>query len=173
MAGTMNPWSPALDLASITGPLSKEIEAFCGSGVSVVLGGRGANGRAVVGRGFGARVDGDKVRVTLERRANTLLLAALAAGSAIAVTLTLPSTHRSIQLKGAAARVDRATPEDLAATAANRAGFRAELAGFGYDQAFASTYTTYEAGDLVVAIFAPISVFTQTPGPDAGAEIKP
>jgi len=174
MAVLTTPASPALDLACFSGGLvSREIEAFCGSGVSVVLGACSPNGRAVAGRGFGARVGADEVRVTLERRANAPLLAALAAGSAIAVTFTLPSTHRSIQLKGGAVRIERATPEDLAATALNRAGFRAELVRFGYDEAFASAYTAYEPDELVAAVFAPVAAFTQTPGPGAGAELRP
>jgi hypothetical protein len=174
MAGTTIPASPALDLACFAdGPLPHELEAFCGSGVSVVVGVCAADGRAVAGRGFGARVHADEVRVTLERPANAPLLAALAAGSGIAVTFTLPSTHRSIQLKGGAARIEGVLPQDLAATAANCARFRAELVRFGNDDAFASTYTAYEPSELVAAVFAPVGAFTQTPGPGAGSELKP
>lgn len=174
MAGRTTPASPALDLACFSGgPISREIEAFCGSGVSVVLGASAPDGRAVASRGAGARVDAEEVRVTLERRANAPLLAALAAGSAIAVTFTLPSTHRSIQLKGWGVRIERATSEDLEATAVNSAGFRSELVRSGYDEAFASAYTTYEPDELVAAVFVPVAAFTQTSGPGAGAELRP
>lgn len=162
--------------------LTADLAAFCESGVSVNVASAQAVAaapgetpfRPVIAPGLGCRVSPEgRVRVLVWSRVTEPVLAALAAGAQVAVTLSRPYTHRSIQLKAAAATLSAATAEDEAEARRQAQGFADELVSVGYRSDFAATYVTFLPGELVAIDLVPDRVFVQTPGPRAGAALVP
>lgn len=154
-------------------PLPLHLVAFLQGGVNATLGARTANGRPVIGIGVAARVrDMEEVRVLVPEGANRSLLEAVAHGSALAATFSRARDHRSIQLKAHAAAIGRLEPGDLGEAARQSAILADDLMELGYTRAQAEAYAFCGATDLVAIAFRPERVFTQTPGPGAGAELQ-
>jgi hypothetical protein len=112
------------------------------------------------------------VRVFVPLSPNMNLLEALRQGSAVAATFSRARDPRSIQLKAMTAGVDEPLPDDLCEIARQCAIATDELVKLGYTRIQAASHHAYEPGDLKVVSFRPERVFTQTPGPGAGAELK-
>lgn len=91
---------------------------------------------------------------------------------AIAATFSRARDHRSIQLKAASAVQREAESADLPEIARQSTILRDELVALGYTRAQAIAYTAFDPSDLAVVEFTPERVFTQTPGPGAGAELR-
>ncbi|MEE4237801.1 MAG: hypothetical protein V2I51_13870 [Anderseniella sp.] len=161
------------DASSEPGALPSHLVAFLQCGVDPILGARHADGRPLVGAGVGCRVsDKNIVRVFVPFSRNTELLEALRSGSAVAATFSRARDHRSIQLKALSADVDDPQSDDLCEIARQCAIATDELVKLGYTRIQAASHHAYEPGDLKVVSFRPERVFTQTPGPGAGAELK-
>ncbi|TFL16840.1 hypothetical protein [Jannaschia formosa] len=159
--------------APAPGTLPPHLRAFLQSGAHPILGTRGADGRPLVGSGTAARVEADgTVRVLAQRLGNGPLLEALAAGAAIAATFSHPRDHRSIQLKARAVTVTPARPDDATEAARQVAVLTDYLLRLGYEPAQARGISAFDADDLVSVEFLPEQVFTQTPGPGAGTELR-
>jgi len=153
-------------------PLTAELADFLQSGVSIILGAVGSDGRPVAAVGLACRVDREGVvRVVVRQPATAPVLAAVTAGSAIAATFSRPATHRSIQLKAAEARIVAMVKDDNASAAAQSSTFRQELIGVDHDEVFASLFVAHDPAELLVLTFRPERAFVQTPGPGAGAEL--
>lgn len=156
------------------GLLPAHLVAFVQCGVDTILGARREDGRPIVGAGVGCRVlDAGVVRVFVPSSHNADLLAAFRSGSAVAATFSRARDHRSIQLKAAGAQVQDAQPDDYCEIARQCALATDDLVELGYTRAQAGAYYAYAPSDLAVVAFRPDRVFTQTPGPGAGAELKP
>lgn len=154
------------------GVLTPELAEFCQSGLSVILGSRGIDGRPICGLALACIVEeSGKVRILLRESANTELLRALDDGAYIAATFSEPRTHRSVQLKAGSARRSAATAEDLAATARQCAIFMSELESAGYTSEFVSLYCAYSTDEIGAVEFSPQEAFVQTPGPGAGSAL--
>jgi hypothetical protein len=154
------------------GVLTDELVAFCQSGLSVVLAGRDESGRPVVGRALSCRIDGvGKVRLVVRRDSNEDVLRAIAGGGGLAATFTKPSTHRSIQLKGASAWIREADASDQRLAADQTRALQAELVDDGFETGLAAQYCAFEADALVAVEFVPLQAFVQTPGPGAGTAL--
>lgn len=155
--------------------MGEGLAAFLGVGTSVSVASTAAGGRPVVGRALAWRLeaDGRTVTVILDDAANEGLVDALAASARVAVVLTQPTTHRSIQFKGRNARVAAAPPDAVALAEHHIAGFARELAAIGYGDAFTRALCAFQAADLVAVSFSPDAGFDQTPGPNAGEPLPP
>ncbi len=152
--------------------LPAHIVAFLQGGVAATLGARKIDGRPVVGNGVACRIDGmAEVRILLSRSANATFLQAVADGSAVAATFSRARDHRSIQLKATGARVCEAAPDDTIEAERQCALLADELVELGYTRVQANAYALCGTTDLVSLEFRPERVFTQTPGPGAGAEL--
>lgn len=183
MPRALHPATPADDLearrnwrgATAAGEvLTAELAAFCQSGVSIALASVSPQRRPVAAQGLGCRITADgTVRLTLWQPVAAPLIEAVAAGGAIAATLTKPYSHRSIQLKAPAARLDRPLDRDAEAAASQSRIFADELIEVGYPPGYAATYIAFEPDELVVLEFVPTAAFVQTPGPGAGAALTP
>jgi hypothetical protein len=176
MSRASTPASPADDLhrPRPTGApvVPDDLAAFLSGGYSVAVAARGLDGRPLAGVALACVPAGPgRLRVVMRAKANAALLTAVEAGSALAVTVSRPLDHRSIQVKAAAARRVATTPGDLAATAAQAEGFRCELVLIGYPPAFAAAYVAHEPADLAAVEMEPDAVFVQTPGPGAGSAL--
>jgi hypothetical protein len=154
--------------------LTSELAAFCQRGVGIALASCESDGHPIAGRASGCVIDltAQTVRLSLERVPNAALLQAVALGKGIAATFTQPSTHKSIQLKGASASLGTADADDARRAADQSAGFCNELVTLGYSESFSKTYCAFKADDLVTLIFVPTDGFTQTPGAQAGNALQ-
>lgn len=160
------------DAAPGPGTLPPHLVAFLQCGLEPVLGSCRADGRPLVGTGVGCRVDpGGLVRVFAPAARNRELMDAFRAGAAVAATFSRASDHRSIQLKARQAEVSMPVPDDLCEIARQCAIACDGLVELGYTRPQAEAYNAYDAADLAVVAFRPERVFTQTPGPGAGAEL--
>jgi hypothetical protein len=180
MATTSGPASPAEELASwrlqhAGAPgalLTPDLIAFVQSGVSVALAARAKNGFPAVGLGIGCRFRPDgTLRVLLSKAANAALLQAISEHSAIAVTFSAARDHRAIQVKAARANIEAACSDDMPEMDRQCAVFQDDLVVLGFPPDLARGYTAYDPDQLVAIVFAPDRIFTQTPGPGAGAEL--
>ena len=166
----LNAWRSA---ARVPETLPPHLLAHLQGGVFPTIGVRGCDGRALVGSGIGARVDaGQVVRVFLLRQQNPGLVEAIAAGSAVAVTFSRARDHRSIQLKAVAAKTVPVLPDDICEMARQTAILADELTEIGYTRAQANALVAHDPTDLISIAFRPDRIFTQTPGPGAGAELE-
>ncbi|GAB4363189.1 MAG: hypothetical protein Kow0026_27550 [Oricola sp.] len=173
------PHTPDIDLAArravaAEGVLTPELEAFCQGGVSVVLAASLRGEPPVAGIGYGCRVlPGGRMRILLQRAANAPLLDLARRGAGLAATFSQPFTHRSIQVKGSGAVVAEPGRDDLSRAVRQADGLRRELVEVQYAPDFAAAYCTVDEADLAAIDITLDSAFVQTPGPGAGAELKP
>jgi len=183
MSDTAVPASPADDLSAYQGghdriasgsPISAELAAFMQSGISVILASVTADLQPIAGFALACRIDDTgTVRVLLRKPANLALMDVVAQGRPVAVTVSRPHDHRSIQIKGPAAHISVVHPDDLPEIARQTAGMRDELIGCAFDPVLSSAYVAYEPGEVVALELKPDRIFVQTPGPDAGSELVP
>src|SRR5690606_25889955 len=122
------------DRVAAGSPISMELAAFMQSGISVTLAVVTADLEPVAGIALACRIDeAGTVRVWLRKPANVRLLDVVAEGSPIAVTVSRPRDHRSIQIKAPMARVAVGGRDDLPEIARQTAGMRDELIGCSFD----------------------------------------
>jgi hypothetical protein len=152
--------------------LSDEIVSFIESGVSIIVGVVGAEGRAQTGRALAARVvAGVMIRLVYAVEGNSAVTAAAQVGGAIAVTFSAPLSHRTIQVKGSSCAAVALDPEDQASTEQQTAAFSAILSAIGYPPYFVSAFSDYRSSELRALCFCAEAAFEQTPGPGAGRAI--
>lgn len=180
MSSSFVPSSPLSDLAAWTaqksapgaGVLTPDLVALAQSGVSVTLASRDADGHPIVGMGVGCRVRPDgTLRILLGRAPNAGLLASLAAGGPIAATFTGAPDHRAFQVKARAAAIVAALSDDRPEIDRQCAVLADGLVEIGFSRELANGYVAHDPDDIVAIEFQPERVFTQTPGPGAGAEL--
>ena len=135
-----------------TGPLSADLVAFVQSGITVLIGAGDPRGEPVAGFGFSCVVDetAGELRVLVDPRGSAPLLAALRAGGSVAASFT-DLEHRSIQAKGARARIETPTERDLEALVRQSRGHRdwLALAGFALVDVRAVDAVVHLAGEPV------------------------
>ena len=151
-------------------PLDAGNAAFIRSGVMVSLASRDARHVPSVARALGCRIAPDRRSVTafLDASQCAALLRDVCDTRAIAAVFSQPSTHRTIQLKGADAASGPIEPGDIALIDGNCAALVKDMGPAGYDEAFVRTLLAYAPADLVAVTFTPTAAFAQTPGPQAG-----
>jgi hypothetical protein len=155
--------------------LSPDNLAFIQKGVSINVASRDVRRVPSLTRALSCRVDADgqRLRIALSRSQSSDLLRDIEKSGAIAVVFTEPSTHRTLQIKGADAGEVTADTADRACLEHTRAAFGAEIGKLGFDAAFNTRLFQLAPDDLVVLAFTPQTVFQQTPGPNAGALLEP
>jgi hypothetical protein len=152
--------------------LSEEIADFIQSGVSIVVGVVGPDGRALGGRALAARVEQDaRIRVIYPQEGNAALTAAAASGGPVAVTFSAPLSHRTVQIKGFSSLHEVLEPEDEASVQRQGAAFAAILVAVGHPPVFVNAFSSYLAATMLVFSFPAEEAFEQTPGPGAGRSL--
>lgn len=151
-----------------------EHSGFLRPGVSVIAASRNARLVPSVTRGVAVRVSKDLRSLIVLLRATQAgaVLADVAASGLISTCHSLPTTHRTLQFKGADARIESAEAGDVALAAAFANGFCQQLVPMGYAEAQVRAMLHCEAGDLVAVRFTPAQIFGQTPGPNAGQRLS-
>lgn len=149
--------------------------AFLGGPVAVGMASHDAEGVPSLARAFGCRVSPDRreVVVFLSKIRSASLLRDLAGGAAVAAVFSRPLTHETLQLKGERARLGDLEPGDREIMLAAGDAFSAELMALGYPEQFCRRLMEPSADEAVAAIFTPVALFEQTPGPKAGARLEP
>lgn len=155
--------------------LPPDQQAFLRGGLSIYVAGCHADGRPISARAVGVRLDPDGRRLNLMVRPShgCELLDAVRANGRIAAVFCLPSTHKTLQYKGRDAVITLPLPADDALIEGHTRAFLSEVEIFDEPDAVVRAFHDGAPGDLVVVSFTPERVFSQTPGPQAGAELKP
>lgn len=127
-----------------------------------------------VARAFGCRVAPDRRSITvfLSVAQSAALLSGVRCGAAVAVVFSRPTTHQTLQLKGAEARIVSLEPGDRALMRDYGQSFRDEISALGFDDAFTSAILAAVEEEAVGLVFEPIAAFEQTPGPLAGQPLR-
>jgi hypothetical protein len=144
-----------------------DIAALARLGVAVIVGTRDAELRPAVARAWGPvlSAEGTRLALCVEAPEASPTQANLLAGSPVAVTLSLPTTYSTVQLKGPVASVAPPDEEDLALVRAHREAFTAEVGALGVPAPVISR--TFGDELLLVAVDV-AERYDGTPGPGAG-----
>lgn len=155
--------------------LSDEQIQFIEGGVSISLASRDVRRVPSVSKGVGCRVASDRarVRVLVDAAQAGQLLADVAACGALAAVFCLPSSHRTLQLKGRDAREVPLEAGDAELAARHREAFAADLLPLGYALPFARATHDFQGERLRALSFTLSDLFEQTPGANAGVRLEP
>ncbi|MBP2296423.1 hypothetical protein [Azospirillum rugosum] len=155
--------------------LGEALGAFLMEGVSVLVSSSDAGNRPALGRALGCRLSADRRMVTVYVAAVPCadLLAAIGQTGRIAVAVSKPSTHRSVQIKGQDARLVPCEADTADVIARKIDAFTEDVVGIGFTEALVRTLMDHDPADVVAVAFTPSGVFDQTPGPNAGNAIAP
>ncbi|MFO1202543.1 MAG: hypothetical protein U1E58_07875 [Tabrizicola sp.] len=152
--------------------LSRDVIDFLESGLSVILGVVGPDGRARAGRALAVRVLADgRLRLIYPEEGNAAIIAAAAAAGPLAVTFSAPVSHRTIQIKGSSCQPEEMDEQDRLATDRQASTFAATLEAIGYPPYFVNAFCRYSSAKLCVLSVLPQIAFEQTPGPGAGGSL--
>ena len=151
--------------------LTPDLVALAQNGATILLGAQ-LDGRPTVGFGVCCRALPDGyLRIILSRSANAGVLAAIAAGGRLAATFTGAPSHRAFQVKTSRCRVGAATQDDRPEIERQANLFYDGLSEIGFTRDLAAGWLALDMADLASVELLPERVFTQTPGPGAGAEL--
>ena len=149
--------------------LSEADAAFLPRRTSMSIAARDAYNRPVVARAFGCRVSRDRRLVTifLSTAHSPLALYCLRENGMIALAVTRPTTHETLQLKGRVVDIAPVTDADREEMTVYQDSVLAEIGSRGYTPEFVRAVFG-GTGECVAVSFEPASLFNQTPGPHAG-----
>jgi hypothetical protein len=152
--------------------LSEANAAFVQRFTSMNVAGRDAQNRPALARGLGIRVSPDRRTLTvfLSTTHSARVLQCLRENGAIAVAVTRPTTHETLQFKGRVREIVPLSVGDRAEIAAYRDSVIEELMRLGYRPEFVKTVLA-GSEDSVAVKFEPDEMFNQTPGPKAGEKL--
>jgi hypothetical protein len=153
--------------------LPSDLVAIMARGVSVIVASRDAALRPSLMRAVGSRVeaDGRDITVYLSRPQSRQLVQDLAATGHIAVVFSVPSTHRSVQLKASRVEMRNADADDAPVLARYLASMENEVQQVGFAPPLTRAMLAHRLDDVVAVRFTPEQAFDQTPGPRAGTAI--
>jgi hypothetical protein len=143
-------------------------------GISITAASRDDRNVPRIGRCLGCRITADRNQVTvlIASAQYRVFFQALAASRTIAVVYSLPSTHRTLQLKGVDGAAGPLAPGDAELAARHVESFVEELGALGYNRDMVRTAHWCDVGELQAVTFTPSAAFEQTPGPGAGAPLR-
>lgn len=154
--------------------LHEAIASFVQYRTSMNVAGRDAQNRPALARGLGIRVSPDPCMLTvfLSTTHSARLLQCLRENGAIAVAVTRPKTHETLQFKGRVLEIVSPSEDDRVQMAAYQDSFVDELSELGYPPEFTRQLLA-GSDNCVAVVFEPAEMFDQTPGPKAGAKLVP
>lgn len=121
--------------------------------------------------GMGIRVHADRRTVTVYvPSASTVTLANLADNGQVAATLTRPSDHKAVQLKGRCIQVRESTEAERGIQEVFRSALIAGLAVIGVPRALVRGLAWWPSHAIE---FELRDLYEQTPGPHAGERVSP
>lgn len=167
---------PAKMSESLPPPVLPAAEVpFMHSGLAMIVAARDAAMRPASGIALSCRVapDGRQVSVVVRSSQCETVLRNVRQNGMITFTCTQVGSNRTLQLKGHDARIGAVSGiEDMACIAAQSGAFVESVLRFDHlPEAVMRAYVHCEISDLAVISFTPDAVFSQTPGPNAGAPL--
>ena len=90
----------------------------------------------------------------------------------VAVVFSRPVDHRTLQIKATDARIVPLESGDVELATRYVDAFVAHLESLGYSATLIRAFLVCAPDDLVALRFTPSSVFSQTPGPEAGKALR-
>jgi hypothetical protein len=152
--------------------LPDEVLEFIQSGISIIAGVVGPDGRAQGGRVLAVRVDADGgIRLMYTIEGNAPITASAQEGGPIAATFSAPLSHRTIQLKAGSSRAELFDPDDRISVDRQMDAFAGILRAIGFPPPFVKAFCDNRSGQIGVVSFLPEVAYDQTPGPGAGREL--
>jgi hypothetical protein len=147
-----------------------EIAAFVHGGVAIVAATRDDDLRPEITRGWGPALspDGRELRICLSAAPGSRTIANLERNGAFAANFTLPTTYRSIQIKGDVRELGDPTDADLLRAGEHLAAFVGEAAQVGVPRAIGSRFAERPFIAVTVVIR---ELYDQTPGAGAGSAL--
>ncbi len=157
-------------------PIRAELKAFLESGVSVVVGTRDAGLVPEITRAWGLVVSKDRKSITLcvPLATSQKTFDNLTGNGQMTVCCSLPTSYKTVQLKGQCIQTADPNRVDLAAVARHRKafGYLNKRIGIPHQQSETFWRRELETSPILVKLrFVPEQIFDQTPGPDAGSPL--
>ncbi len=146
---------------------------FIQTGVSISLASCGPDHLPSMSRGLGCKlIEGvNQVAVFVRRSQSQALLDHIRHSGQVANVFSLPSSNRTLQLKGVDARIVPFAAEDIPVIEEHIAEFLLEVVPLGMSEAVVRAILAYQPDDLVSVVYSPCAAFWQTPGPKAGGPL--
>jgi hypothetical protein len=147
-----------------------DLAALLREGVAVVVATADGDLRPHIARGWGPQLapDGATLSLCVGAPPHSRTRANLDRGGVVAATFSLPSTYRTVQLKGPLLAAREPTPEQLARVEEHLARFIEQAAQVGLSPALAPRMRER----VLVAVEMAIGErYDQTPGPRAGSRL--
>ena len=153
--------------------LDSDNAAFIQTGVSISLASCGPDHLPSMSRGLGCKLldGGGQVCVFVRRSQSETLLDHISHSSRVANVFSLPSSNRTVQLKGDDARIVPFAIADLPIVDSHIADFILEVMPLGMPEAVVRAILAFRPDDLVSVVYAPCAAYSQTPGPKAGERL--
>ena len=153
--------------------LDSDNAAFIQTGVSISLASCGPDHLPSMSRGLGCKVldAGRQVAVFVRHSQSEALLDHISHSGRVASVFSLPSSNRTLQLKGIDARIVPFAPADLPIVDKHLADFILEVIPLGMAEAVVRAILASRPDDLASVVYTPCAVFSQTPGPKAGERL--
>lgn len=150
--------------------IDADLAQFMQRGISLNIGSSGPDLRPSVARALGCVVSDDRrsVRMLVSATQSASVIEHVRGTQRLAAVFSEPPTHRTYQLKGSDAQVQRATDADLAVVRRYRHAFVRELEQMGYPPKLIYGFLHCPDTDIVAIAFTPTAGFSQTPRPKAG-----
>jgi hypothetical protein len=147
-----------------------DVVELLSGGVATIVASRDEELRPEIARGWGIRISDDRSEATLciEAAEGSPMRANLERNGALAVTCSLPTSYRTIQLKGEASDVRAPTPEQLADVARHADAFAREAEQVGLPLGTAQRLVDPGLAAVTLSVR---ELYDQTPGPNAGAAL--
>ncbi len=139
-------------------------------GVAIVVATAGPDGRPTLTRAWGPSFDNGSstISIAVTAPAGSATLANLESNGAIAVTVSEPLTYRTVQVKGRVDHIEAPSEDDRARVHAHLDRFVADVAQLGITDGADGLFL----GDLVMVRFEIDELYDQTPGDDAGKQLR-
>jgi hypothetical protein len=156
--------------------IHRELKAFLESGVSALVGTRDADLVPEITRVWGLLVSKNRKSITLciPFATSHKTLDNLAGNGQMTVCCTLPTSYKTVQLKGQCIATTDPSRADLAVVERHREAFGRLNNRIGFPRQQSETFWRRELETSPVLIklrFVPEQIFDQTPGPDAGSPL--
>ena len=151
--------------------IDPQLACFLEGSVAIHVGTRNERLQPEGARALAAKVDADwqHIEVYLASAAAARLRPNLETNGHVAVVFGRPTDDRACQLKGVFTGVRTARPDERPRVTAQYESFLGNLEQIGIPRSMAARWTTWPADVIRVKITA---VFEQTPGPQAGTQLK-
>jgi hypothetical protein len=151
--------------------LSEELAEFVEGGLSMLVGTRDAALRPKVDRAVGSVVGADRQTITiyLNKELGAQAVANLNDNGALAVTVSRPYDHRTLQLKGQMLSLREGTEEDRTKQERWLTGFVEHLYIVGLPRSVVRQLKVYPSVAVTMRID---DLFEQSPGPGAGRRFE-